>query len=457
MEITQDAKTHRFMAARYLAMAHYTPYFSKGLMALRPVPIEGFRAPAGIRQEIDENGNARAVVDMVPTMATDKYWRVYYDPAWLESKPVEEIAWTLVHELLHLLRLHHKRALAQPGTGPKAQLLKNVCQDFEINDDIRSLAKQRFRIENPLPGAVYPEHIGEKEGELWETYYHKLLDKMGGLPEESEEESGGGLPGDLQGHGVHCGSSATGVRQSYELPPDDSETPGIHEVDQQLIRESVAHDVRKWAQKSRGTLPGWLERWAEEVLTPKGFNPYELLRSAVMSTLASARGRALRSYRYPNWETYTLFRKMLGPHAPVLPGYVSPQPSVGFIIDTSGSVSEKELAMGIGVVNAALQAFPCGSVYVMACDAAAGPLQRVFSVNHIRLQGGGGTSMVAGLLAIQKQRLTPDVVVVLTDGETDYPTPDQVKGIRHLIWGIYHDKSRVPPRTPGRVIELRCA
>lgn len=442
--------TDRFVAARYLAMQKLTPYFSRGLMMLRPVPIEGFRVPAKIR----EDGS----VEQVPTMATDQYWRVYYDPAWLETLPVEQVAWMLVHELLHPLRKHHERAKNQPGIGPGAELLKNICQDAESDDDLRDLAKQ-LRMELPSSW-IFPETIGQPEGKLWETYYHELLKKahtdgggQGGGENAGQgdgQPDGGGLP-----H-AHCGSAATGVPQSYELPPDDPEAPGLNEADQQLVRENVAQDVLRYARehKSRGTLPGWLERWAEEVLTPKGFDPYELLRSAVASALGAVRGRKERSYRFARWEHYVVFRKMLGPRAPVLPGEAAPVPTVGFIVDTSGSVSEEELSLGIGAVAQALRAFGSGNVYAMACDAAAGPLQRLFTIRDLKLVGGGGTSMTAGLRAMQSHKPVPDVVVVLTDGWTDWPTPSDVKGIRHLVWGIYHDKSRVPAGVPGRVIEL---
>jgi predicted metal-dependent peptidase len=58
---------------------------------------------------------------------------------------------------------------------------------------------------------------------------------------------------------------------------------------------------------------------------------------------------------------------------------------------------------------------------VLACDAAVGATSRVLRAEDIRLVGGGGTDMRAGIAAAEASHPSPDVVVVLTDGCTPWP------------------------------------
>ena len=69
---------------------------------------------------------------------------------------------------------------------------------------------------------------------------------------------------------------------------------------------------------------------------------------------------------------------------------------------------------------------------VLACDAAAGPAQRVSSARQVELTGGGGTDMGAGIAAAVALRPRPAITVVLTDGFTPWPARPP-KGTRVLI------------------------
>lgn len=60
-------------------------------------------------------------------------------------------------------------------------------------------------------------------------------------------------------------------------------------------------------------------------------------------------------------------------------------------------------------------------VMVLTVDAAAAEPQRVTRVEDIALIGGGGTDMRIGIAAAEAMRPGPDVVVVLSDGDTPWP------------------------------------
>ncbi len=62
-----------------------------------------------------------------------------------------------------------------------------------------------------------------------------------------------------------------------------------------------------------------------------------------------------------------------------------------------------------------------GEVLLLSVDAEVhGGKQRLRRVAEVRLAGGGGTDMAKGIEAALEER--PDLIVVLTDGHTPWPT-----------------------------------
>ena len=79
---------------------------------------------------------------------------------------------------------------------------------------------------------------------------------------------------------------------------------------------------------------------------------------------------------------------------------------------------------------------------VIACDAHAYETQRVHDLRAIRLEGGGGTDMGAGIDAAAALRPRPDLIIVLTDGYTPWrsaPPP----GIRVVV-GLMDHRGKTP-------------
>jgi len=104
-------------------------------------------------------------------------------------------------------------------------------------------------------------------------------------------------------------------------------------------------------------------------------------------------------------------------------------PTVAVVVDTSGSMSPDDLAQCIADI-ASLTRSVAGAaggvpVRVIPCDAAAGPMSLVRTkadVPRIELTGGGGTDMRVGIEAAANLRPMPEVIVVLTDGYTPWPS-----------------------------------
>jgi predicted metal-dependent peptidase len=136
---------------------------------------------------------------------------------------------------------------------------------------------------------------------------------------------------------------------------------------------------------------------------------------------------------------------------------------VSVIIDTSGSVSDAEL--GSALLEVAAIARAVGGrrdlVTVVPCDAAARIAHPLCRAEGIVLLGGGGTDLRTGFAKALRTRPRPDVVVVLTDGQTPWPSARPacrtVVGLfpRSPAWDE-DDPDHVPTAPPAwaRVVEI---
>ncbi|MFI7500793.1 VWA-like domain-containing protein [Streptomyces sp. NPDC049687] len=327
----------------------------------------------------------------VPTMGVDRYWRCYVSPAFVDRMPVEELAAVWVHEVSHLLRDHHGRsdrvARERGLTGPGERLRMNIAADCEINDDAYGDGLVRPE------GAVDPESLGLPEGKLMEEYLRGF--------------SLGLATQDLAW--LDCGSGADGLEREWELGPDGAH--GLSEQERDAVRFRVAQGI-----KGRpGHAPEQWRRWAEEAFHPP--QPWRALLGAAIRSAASGAG-AGEDYSYGRPS-----RRSAGVPGVVLPSLRRRPPRVSVVIDTSGSVSDAELGSAILEVAAISRAVGGRRdlVSVLPCDADARIVHPLCRGEGIPLLGGGGTDLRTGFARAVRARPGPDVVVVLTDGQTPWP------------------------------------
>ncbi|MET8684461.1 VWA-like domain-containing protein [Streptomyces sp. NPDC004732] len=328
----------------------------------------------------------------VPTMAVDRHWRCYVSPGFVDRTPVEELAGVWVHEVSHLLRDHHGRsdrvARERGLSGPGERLRMNIAADCEINDDVFGDGLVRPE------GAVDPETLGLPEGELMEDYLRQF--RLG--------------PRTQSMSWLDCGSGADGLRRAWELGPDGAH--GLSEQERDAVRFRVAQGITA----RPGSAPKGWQRWAEEAFHPP--QPWRDLLGAAVRSAASGPG-AGEDYTYGRPA-----RRSAGVPGVVLPSLRRRPPRVCVVIDTSGSVSDAELGSALLEVTAISRAVGGRRdlVTVLPCDAAAPAVHTLCRAEGIPLVGGGGTDLRAGFARALRARPAPDVVVVLTDGQTPWPS-----------------------------------
>jgi predicted metal-dependent peptidase len=227
------------------------------------------------------------------------------------------------------------------------------------------------------------------------------------------------------------------------LPAESEEAPALSDFDRHAIRETVAHNILEH-QKNRGTLPAGLVRWAEEVLKPK-VNWREQLKRVVRGAISEGFGQRLDySLRRPN-------RRLSVYHPLYLPSLQGEyRPRVACVVDTSGSISDRELTQALAEVRAVLEQLRV-PITIIPCDAVpyeAIQVMRGSDWLKVRegLRGGGGTDMVAGLRAALELTPKPDAVIVLTDGYTPFPTERPKDTV--VIWALWQYGDAEPPLPP---------
>ncbi|SDZ20053.1 Predicted metal-dependent peptidase [Micromonospora pattaloongensis] len=325
----------------------------------------------------------------VPTMAVDPYWRCYVSPAFVDHTPVEQLAGVWVHEVSHLLRDHHGRgdryAERQGLTGPGERLRMNIAADCEINDDAYGDGLVR------PDGAVDPAALGLPPGELMEDYLRQF--RLG--------------PRTQSMVWIDCGSGADGLEREWDLGPAGGR--GLSPQARDAVRFRVAEGI---SGHPGNTPHGW-QRWAEQVFHPP--QPWKKLLGAAVRSAASGPGVGDDyTYNRPS-------RRCASVPGAILPSLRRRPPRVCVVIDTSGSVSDSELGSALLEVAAIARALSGRRdlITVLPCDADAPLVHQLSRPHQIPLVGGGGTDLRTGFDRALRTR--PDVIVVLTDGQTPWP------------------------------------
>jgi predicted metal-dependent peptidase len=397
------AQRQKWAAARVWT-ARRAPYLASALLALEPIVV--------VQDAADGAGHD------LSALPADQTWHVYLDPGVLDGTDVPELGFWLLHQVTHLLRRHAERYPGEAGSttalaGRNADQRRwNLAGDAEINDD---LCVEDMTLP---PRATTPAKLGLPDARLAEQYW----DDLAATPDTTPSPATA-LPPD-------CGTGADGEPRAW-----NAGVPGLSEVNAKLLARDVARRIREHSRNRGDTPAGW-QRWADEVLEPV-VDWRRSLRASVRRGVADIAGRVDFTYRKPS-------RRAAALPGIVLPSLRQPMPVVAVVIDTSGSMSDGMLAQVLGEVSGLLASVGVGRnrLQVVCCDARAYQAQRVMNARDVRLLGGGGTDMGAGLAATAALRPRPDLVIVLTDGHT--PWPAGPPGKAKVIVGLMDPTGSVP-------------
>lgn len=351
--------------------------------------------------------------DQLPTMAVGVTRRVdlalYYNPAFVNKLTHEEIKAVLIHESMHVL-LHHIARSAHYNFNPKGF---NYAADMAINCSIHNLPE----------GALYPKTFGLPEHEAAEWYYRKL--------KEQAEQNGSGLDAHLADKGDLV---------------DDHSMWGECEDDvvKEKIRGIASKAIKEQEKNGWGTIPGDVAakvmaanrpvvNWKKELRY--FINKLVLHGSKQTRSRLNRREQSLMANRVPELQDIYLN-----------PGKRKHYTSRLLVaIDTSGSVSDRELSEFVDELNGMIAHVQCE--YICFDTKLYGP-PNSFSkkAKEIDIKGRGGTNFEPVCQFIDEAQY--DGLVIMTDGMAPFPQKPKAR----VMWCLTKAGESVNPPFGKKVV-----
>jgi predicted metal-dependent peptidase len=320
-------------------------------------------------------------LDLVEDPNCETAWtdgtRLGYNPRYVENMDLPHAIGLVCHEVMHCVAGHPWRR------GAREHKKFNVACDYAIDKPIQDAG---FKV----PDALLNPQFDNKSAE-W--IYSRLPDGTGG--------GGSGPGGQLKG----CGE----VRDSPVGQPGT--------VSQAQFNNFVIQAANN--AKAQGKLPASLSHLVSEIEDPK-VDWKSTLRKFVQET-----AMADYTWRQPN-------RRYLGLGL-FLPTLRSEQmPAVVVGIDTSGSISNDELAAFLSEVQSIIDETQPETTYLIQCDAAVQDVREIprgDDLGSVTVHGRGGTDFRPVFDHVAREQWEIACLIYLTDmmgsfpeEETDYPT-----------------------------------
>jgi predicted metal-dependent peptidase len=368
----------------------------------------------------------------LPMAGTDGR-HVFLNPDYVCGLKVSEQIAVLAHEIGgHLVTRHPQRFAYYQRVGeikgkPVDQQLANVAADYVINADILATIPRA----SLNPDWLYDPAI--KGDELWEDVYVKLFNEREQQQQQQQQQpqgcqgSGAGegankrrrdAPGALKGAAGDPKANANGGGFDEVLaPPVDSASgaPDLPDESEFLEAVSRAHA----AAKAMGKLPASIERLVKDLLEPQ-VDWRDHVRMLITSRIGSDRSTWTKANR----------RRLVFNPIVIMPGKTGHGADTVVVgVDTSGSISERELSAFWAEVGGVLADCRPRRIIVIGCDAAVRErdVHEVTSLDeleHTRMQGlggGGGTSFVPVFEYCGEHDIRPETLIYLTDGYGQFP------------------------------------
>jgi hypothetical protein len=291
----------------------------------------------------------------------------------------------------------------------------------------------------PIDGG-YPvpqggQQTGQQSGQQTGQQTRQQTGQQGGQSVTGSEQSS--VPGhptssDAWSGGMDCGRKTFGhprvkanrVGPDLELPIDGGyPVPPIDDIKRQIFQEILEQEALQADPnpgcQGRGNIPSGLIRHAVQVSRPTV--DYILEFEQQMQELAHC-GRVEQDILRPH-PIFAAYEELAlqgyFPEPPIPESDVHYSCTLGILVDTSGSVSDAEVAFARESVASILNRQKFSRMVLCSVDAAVHFCREINRVDPAMFRGNGGTDLVEGFNALLRQDV--DAILVFTDQETPWP------------------------------------
>lgn len=391
----------------------------------------------------------------VETAATDGR-HIFINPQYLlERKPAERV-FVYAHEVDHVISRHPQRFKHYANEGNVKGLdvdhqQLNFAADYVINAGLMEQGVGMFN-----PEWLYASDVGAEE--LCEDVYVRKFKKPPQGNGGSGNPPGACPPGSTFGGSGKTSKGAKGDGRAQAqggafdqvlAPPVDPVTGKEDVPNESEFKEAIARASA--AAKAVGKMPGSLQRRIDEILEPQ-VDWREHVRMLMTGHMGASR---------ETWNTlnrrYAALGAMASRPVPQFPGRRGfGADTVAVVIDTSGSIGERELSAFFAEVGGVIGDVRPKRVILIHCDARVQRVDEARSLDELadlRVQGspgGGGTSFIPPFEYLAEENITPDALIYLTDLYGSAPSTPPAYPV---IWACTTDQ----PAPWGDLVKIKVA
>ena len=321
------------------------------------------------------------LTEQIPTACTDGQ-NLYFNPAFIEPLSLQELDGLLLHEVLHAALLHCQRR------GARDPQLWNWAADIVVNGMIACLED----ISLPSGGGLRDPALEERPvEEVYEKLHHSMAEVPLLLVDLVERQN----PNDGEE------SNLDGATE------EQNQSEGSIVALREYWKDALQRSRKEQEQRGQGTLPCGLQRELE-ALEDAQLDWRSLLARYLPDNQADWQG---------------IDRRFIG-QGLYLDELQQTSIKVAVCLDTSGSVSQKDLSQFYSEVYGLLCQSPETEVDLYFADAELhGPYPLLLESELPEPKGGGGTDFRPFFEKLNEceDRELPQLAIYLTDGYGTYP------------------------------------
>ena len=347
-------------------------------------------------------------------MATDAK-NIYYNPEMMDMlfsigklNKTDDLYFTVAHEIVHIMFLHVFRR------GNRNPAIWNIAIDIAANNYLVDVVGIKPKLLNPIIEKKYSGLLAE---EIYALLYEELEKSNGNREEEGEIETDEDIRKILKIKG--------------EIIDDHSKHNELSEDEKKNLEEDWKKRVQiAVASDGRGDIPDYLKRVFDEIYPPK-----KDWRKIIAEALTEWRDDY--TFNPPDIRFSSedfAFPDLQKEH----------KLEVAVAVDTSGSISDKELKEFMSEVYAIVKSYNHTLVHLIPCDAGVDEskvTQLSGSVTKdefmkVEITGGGGTDFSPVFEYLEKSGLEDKIktLIYLTDGDGKVPTDRNGNYPYNVIW-----------------------